>query len=616
MEKGSLQIHSENILPIIKKWLYSDRDIFVRELISNACDAIQKTKILRDQGEVDVKDEDFRIDVQIDKDARTLKFMDNGIGMDAEEVKKYIAQIAFSGAEEFLSKYKSNKEQDQIIGHFGLGFYSAYMVADLVEINTLSYKPGAELVLWRCDGSSEYEMDRGTRQTRGTEVTLFIGKEHEECLDAGYIEKILRHYCSFLPYPIYLNGKRINEHTPLWIKAPSECTREDYLRFYHYLYPMDEDPLFWVHLNVDYPFNLKGILYFPKMRRDFDPNKSSVNLYSNRVFVSDNCKDIIPNYLMMLKGAIDSPDIPLNVSRSYLQTDRTVRQLASHISKKVTDSLSTLYKTDRERFFNAWQDVSLVVKLGILEDDKFYERAKEFLVWRDTDKNWTTIQEYLERNREKTKDKIFYTIDEKHAGHILQIYRNQGIEILCAHSPLDPYLIHFLEDKLRPVTFQRIDAEVHENIVDKSREKTVLDAEGKTDAIKLAEFVRAKLNDDKIEVEAKSLATDSLPGFIMIDERQRRMRDYLMRLDPEERAQQMPLLGKRTFVVNTNNPLVEAIRKLDRSKPELAKELIQEVYELALLSQKEMEPQALHEFVNRSNRILETLTGEILKLTQ
>jgi molecular chaperone HtpG len=616
MEKGSLQIHSENILPIIKKWLYSDRDIFVRELISNACDAIQKTKILRDQGELDVKDEDFRIDVKIDKEAKTLKFIDNGIGMDAEEVKKYIAQIAFSGAEEFLSKYKSENEQDQIIGHFGLGFYSAYMVADLVEIDTLSYKPGAEPVLWRCDGSSDYEIDRGTRQTRGTEITLFIGKEHEECLDNAYIDKILHHYCSFLPYPIYLDGKRINEHTPLWIKAPSDCSKEDYLQFYHYLYPMDEDPLFWIHLNVDYPFRLKGILYFPKMRRDFDPNKSSISLYSNRVFVSDNCKDIIPNFLMMLKGAIDSPDIPLNVSRSYLQTDRTVRQLSSHISKKVTDSLSTLYKTDRERFLNAWHDVSVVVKLGILEDEKFYERAKEFLVWKDTDQNWTTVQDYLERNREKTKDKVLYTIDEKHAGHILQIYREQGIEILCANSPLDPYLIHFLEDKLRPVTFQRIDAEVHENIVDKTREKTVLDAEGKTDAVKLADFIRSKLADDKIEIEAKSLATDSLPGFIMIDEKQRRMRDYLMRLDPEEREKQMPIFGKRTFVVNTNNPLIDAIRKLDRTKPELAKELTKEVYELALLSQREMEPHALHEFVNRSNHILEALTMEALKSSQ
>ncbi len=376
---------------------------------------------------------------------------------------------------------------------------------------------------------------------------------------------------------------------------------------------MDEDPLFWLHLNVDYPFRLKGVLYFPTIRRDFDPNKSSVNLYSNRVFVSDNCKDIIPNYLMALKGVIDSPDIPLNVSRSYLQMDRTVRQLSNHISKKVTDSLSTLYKTDRERFLKAWPDVSLVVKLGILEDDKFYDRAKEFLVWKDTDQNWITIEDYLDRNRDKTGNKIFYTIDEKHGGHMLQIYRQRGIEILCANSPLDSYLIHFLEGKLAPITFQRIDAEVHENIIDKAREKTVLDAEGKTEAAKLADFVRAKLGDEMIEVEAKSLATDHLPGFIMMDEKQRRMRDYLMRLDPQERGNQLSSFGKRTFVINTNNALMEAIRKLDRTKPQLAKELTREVYELALLSQREMEPHHLNEFVNRSNHILEALAMEVIK---
>lgn len=615
MEKGSLQIHSENILPIIKKWLYSDRDIFVRELVSNSCDAIQKTKILRDQGQIEANDQDFRIDIHIDKEKHTLTFSDNGIGMDAEEVKKYIAQIAFSGAEEFLSKYQSNNELDQIIGHFGLGFYSAYMVADNVEIDTLSYQPGAAPVLWRCDGSSDYEMDVGTRQERGTSITLFIGKEHEECLDAAYIEKVLRHYCSFLPYPIYLDGKRINEHSPLWIKPPSECTQEDYLKFYRYLYPMDEEPLFWVHLNVDYPFRLKGILYFPKIRKDFDPNKSSVSLYCNRVFVSDNCKDIIPNYLMVLKGVIDSPDIPLNVSRSYLQMDRSVRQLANHISKKVTDSLSVLYKNERDRFIKAWQDVSFLVKLGILEDDKFYDRAKDFLIWKDTDQNWTTLQDYLERNRDKTKDKVFYTVDEKHGGHIQQIYRDQGIEILCANSPLDSYLIHFLEGKLSPTVFQRIDAEVHENIVDKSREKTVLDAEGKTEAVKLADFIRSKLGDENIEVEAKSLATEALPGFIMMDEKQRRMRDYMMRLDPEERQHQA-IFGKRTFVVNTNNVLMEAIHKLDRTKPELAKDLTQEVYQLALLSQREMDPHDLHEFVNRSNRILEALATEVLKSSE
>lgn len=613
MKKGSLQIHSENILPIIKKWLYSERDIFVRELIANACDAIQKTKILRDQGEVDIKDEDFRIDVAINKEAGTLTFTDNGIGMDAEEVVKYIAQIAFSGAEEFLGKYKSNNEQDQIIGHFGLGFFSAYMAADYVEINTLSYKPGAAAVFWRCDGSSDYEIDSGTKETRGTAISLFIGKEHEECLDAMYIEKILRHYCSFLSCPIYLDGKRINEHTPLWIKSPSECTEKEYLQFYRELYPMDEDPLFWMHLNVDYPFRLKGILYFPKIQKDFDPNKSSVNLYCNRVFVSDNCKDIIPNYLMMLKGAIDSPDIPLNVSRSYLQTDRTVRQVGGHFSKKVTDSLSSLYKTDRDRFLKAWQDVSIVVKLGILEDEKFYERAKEFLVWRDTEQNWTTIGEYIERNQEKAKDKIFYTIDEKHAEPILQMYRKQGVEILCADSPLDQHLIHYLERKIGPTTFQRIDAEIHENLVDKEREKVLLDAEGKTESVKLAEFIQENLKDETIKVEAKSLAANELPGFIMMDEKERRLRDHFMRMDPQGKNKEMAFFGKKTFVVNTNNSLIETIYQLSKTKPELATELTREVYELALLSQREMQSHLLQDFVNRSNRLLETLTKELVK---
>lgn len=612
MEKGTLQIHSENILPIIKKWLYSDKDIFVRELVSNACDAIHKVKVLRDQGLIEAKDEDFRIDIDLNKDNHTIKFSDNGIGMDAEEVKKYIAQIAFSGAEEFLTKYKSNEEKDQIIGHFGLGFYSAYMVAEKVEINTLSFKEKSEPVLWICDGSSEYEMETGTRETRGTEITLFVGKEHDEYLDPAHLRKTLNHYCSFLPYPIYFNGERINKQAPLWIKPPSECTQQDYLDFYHYLYPMEEDPLFWVHLNVDYPFHLQGILFFPKIKRDMDLNKSSVQLYCNRVFVSDNCKDLIPNYLMVLRGVIDSPDIPLNVSRSYLQMDKTVRQLANHISKKVSDSLATLYRTDRDRYIKSWPDTSAIVKLGSLEDEKFYERVKDLIIWQNTDKNWTTISDYLEKNREKNKDKIFYISDEKHAKHFLDIYKQSGTEVLCADSPLDSYLIHFLERKLSPVVFQRIDAEVHENILDKTREKTVLDSEGKTEAVKLADFVRSKLADEHIEVEAKSLTTDTLPGFIMMDEKQRRMRDYMMRLAPEERGS-VPFFSKKTFVVNTNNNLFSSIQKLDQKNSDLAKELTKEVYELALLSHREMDPEAMHEFVSRSNRILEALTKEALK---
>ncbi len=613
MERGSLQIHSENILPIIKKWLYSDKDIFVRELVSNACDAIQKVKILRDQGEIQVQDNEFRIDIVIDKQSHTLKFVDNGIGMDAEEVKKYIAQIAFSGAEEFLNKYKSNDEKDQIIGHFGLGFYSAYMVADKVEINTLSYQEEAEPVLWICDGSSDYEMNRGTRQTRGTEVILFIGKDHEEYLDKSHLRPILLHYCSFLPYPIYLDGEQINKQEPLWIKAPSECSDKDYIHFYQYLYPEEEDPLFWMHLNVDYPFHLKGILYFPKIQRNFDVNKNTVKLYCNRVFVSDNCKDLIPNYLLVLRGIIDSPDIPLNVSRSYLQMDRTVRQLANHISKKVSDSLSTLYRTDHARFIKSWNNVSTIVKLGILEDEKFYERVKDLLVWQNTDKNWTTVSDYLERNKDKTQNKILYTADEKHAMHILEIYRQRGIEVLCASHPLDLYVINFLERKLSPVSFQRIDAEAHENILDKSREKTILDVEGKTEAVRLADFVRDKLEQEHIEVEAKSLAADSLPGFIMIDEQQRRMREYFTRLESREGEERMPLLKKNTFVVNTNNPLMASIQKLDRINPELARDLIKEVYELALLSHREMDPSALHEFISRSNRVLEALTKEAIR---
>lgn len=607
MSKQKLQIHSENILPIIKRWLYSDKDIFIRELVSNACDAIHKVKILQDQGIIQPNGEDFKIQILINKDDHTLKFIDNGIGMDAEEVEKYIAQIAFSGAEEFIGKYKSNDEKDQFIGHFGLGFYSAYMVAQKVEINTLSYKPDAQPVFWSCDGSSDYEIEKGTRQTRGTEITLFIDKDSDEFLEESKLRDILKHYCSFLPYPVYLGETLINSQAPLWTKPASECTTEDYLEFYRYLYPMDEDPLFWVHLNVDYPFHLQGILYFPKIRRDFDMSKSSVQLYCNRVFVSDNCKDIIPNYLMVLRGVIDSPDIPLNVSRSYLQMDRTVRQLANHISKKVSDSLNTLYRTEKEKFLACWSDVSMVVKLGILEDDKFYDRVKDILVWKNTQGEWTTIEDYLSRNKEKTKDRILYTKDASHSAHVLDVYREKGVEVLCTESPLDPYMMQFLEKKLSPVTFQRIDAMIDDSILDKDKEKTVLDASGKSEASHLADFIRGKLADEKIHVEAKSLASEALPGFVVIDESQRRMRDYLLQLDPKEGLDKMKLLKAHTFVVNTNNPLMAAIQKLDQVDSDLAKDLVQQAYELSLLSQREMDPTDLNDFVLRNNRVLEKL---------
>lgn len=609
MTTGQLQIHSENILPIIKKWLYSDKDIFVRELIANACDAIQKLKFLHDQDN-GIVDTEFRIDVKINKTDRTLQFIDTGIGMTADEVEKYIAQIAFSGAEDFLEKYKTKNTQDQIIGHFGLGFYSAYMAAEKVTIDTLSYQEGATPAFWSCDGSPEYTLETGSRKTRGTALTLYVSEDAEEFLEEPLLHSILSKYCSFLPYPIYLNDKHINPKEPLWIKAPSECSKNDYLEFYRHLYPMEEDPLFWIHLNVDYPFHLKGVLYFPKLKRDLDPTRQSVKLFCNRVFVSSDCKDILPQYLTVMRGALDSPDIPLNVSRSSLQMDRTVRQLASHISKKVADSLSSLYKTDRERFIQCWKDVELIIKFGTLEDEKFYSRIKDFLIWKNTDDKWTTIEEYLERNREKTQNKVFYTSDERHTSQFLQLYKDKGIEVLNSNSYIDNVIISFLEGKLTEVKFQRIDGGIDDTILDKSREQSLLDTEGKTQAARLADFIRAKLDGANVEVQAKSLANDDIPGFIMIDERQRRIRDQLRKLAPSEES----MAGlKPTFVVNTNNTLVANLQKLEARDPSLAKEMVQQLYELSLLSQREITPDNLNDFVKRTGNILNQLVEKTIQ---
>ncbi|MBM3208323.1 MAG: molecular chaperone HtpG, partial [Chlamydiae bacterium] len=573
MEKKTLKVHTENILPIIKKWLYSDKDIFIRELVSNACDALSKCKTLREQGLLECKDEDLRIDLHLDKENKTLRFVDTGIGMTQEEVEKYIAQVAFSGAEEFMSKYKSSEEKDQIIGHFGLGFYSAYMVAEKVTIDTLSYQENAKAALWSCDGGIEYDLNQGSRAQRGTDITLHIGKDGEEFLDDHKIKSILEQYCAFLPYPIYLNDQHINNKEPLWLKSPSQCKDEEYLEFYRSMYPMDQDPLFWIHLNVDYPFNLKGILYFPKINKRFDWNKSNIKLFCNRVFVSDNCKDLIPDYLMALKGAIDSPDIPLNVSRSYLQMDRTVRQLSTHVAKKIADKLQSLYNTEKEKFLTAWQDIELIVKLGILQDDKFYEKAKDFLVWKTTSGDWVKIEEYLDKNKEKCKDKVFYTSsDEKQESEFLNFYKEKEIEVLYSSSPIDTHLMNFLEGKIRPTRFQRIDGGLDDSLLDSSKEKTVLDADGKTEAAKLADFIRESLGQDKVEVEAKSLATESIAGFVLVDEDLRRMRDTLAL---SEQSLPPSLLDKKKFIVNTNSKLMNALPHMQRKSPELAKELVQ-----------------------------------------
>ncbi|MFT5318610.1 MAG: molecular chaperone HtpG, partial [Chlamydiales bacterium] len=559
-------------------------------------------------GDVEALDEDFRIEIKVNEEEKTLTFIDNGIGMNAEEVEKYIAELAFSGAEDFVKKYTSEDEKDQIIGHFGLGFYSTYMVADKVEINTLSYKADADPALWSCDGTAEYDLSKGSRENRGTEITLHVMDDEKEFLDVSKLTEILTRYCSFLPYPIYLNDTHINKAEPLWVKSPADCTDEDYLNFYHQLYPMEADPLFWVHLNVDFPFHLKGILYFPKIRNNYDFSKNNMRLFCNRVFVSDDCRDLVPDFLTMLQGAIDSPDIPLNVSRSTLQMDRNVRQMGTHISKKISDRLSNVYKADREKFITFWEDIEVIVKLGAMQDEKFYSRVKELLLWKNAQSEWTNIEDYLERNKEKHENVAYYSIEENRTSNFLELYKQQGIEVLCTASSVDVHLISFLESKLQPAKFKRIDSSTDDVILDKSKEKTLLDTEGKTEAIKLAEFVKTKLDLKNVEVEAKSLASDSVPGFVMFDENARRMRDYLASSNGQLDIVDDTIMGKRTFVVNTNNSLINSLEELNKQDSDLAKELVQHVYQLSLLSQKEMPAQTLNEFITRSSDVIQKLT--------
>lgn len=605
MAKGNLKINSENILPIIKQWLYSDKDIFIRELVSNACDAIQKCKTLNDKGEADIKIDEPKIEIKLDKKAKTITISDNGIGMTAQEVKKYIAELAFSGAEEFMQKYQGKDEKDQMIGHFGLGFYSAFMVSSTVEIDSLSYQEGAEACHWSCDGSISYNMKKGKRTERGTTITLHIDKESKDYLEKETCKKILSTYCSFLPFPIMLEEDRINEKEPLWLKKPSECKDEEYLEFYRLLHPGEPDPIFWIHLNVDYPFTLQGILYFPKITPRFDFNKSTIKLFCNRVFVSDNCKDLFPDYLSVLRGAIDSPDIPLNVSRSYLQMDKTVRQLSKHISKKISDKLSSLFEEDRKKFEGFWPDIETIFKLGVLHDEKFYERVQSFFLWKNSNDEFTTIESYLDKNKDKHENKIYYADKETKTSQFYALYKQKEIEMILGGGPLDTAVYNFLEGKIKDAKFQRIDGGIDDVILDAKKEKTVLDDDGKSQGQHMAEFFKSHLNE--IEVEAKSLSSEDLPAFVMMEEGQRRMRDYFAMTQSE-----MPSMdfGKKTLVVNTNNKLINATYAMKTKKADLAKEITEHLYDLSLLSQKELHPDKLNDFVARSSSVLEKLATE------
>ncbi len=601
MRKNQLSVHSENLLPIIKKWLYSDKDIFIRELISNATDALNKARILRDQGQK--VEGDLTISVTVNKDQKTIQITDTGIGMTEEEVEKYIAQIAFSGAEEFVSKFQPKDEKDPIIGHFGLGFYSAYMVASRVEIDTLSYQEGATPVFWSCDGSSDYSIGAGQRAERGTQITLHIDEASLEYLEETKIRTLLQRYSFFMPLPISLNEKPLGNKAPLWIKSSSELTDKDYLDFYKQMYPFEPEPLFWVHLNVDYPFRLQGVLFFPKIHRRFDSNESAIKLFCNRVFVSDNCKDILPDYMMVLRGAIDSPDIPLNVSRSYLQVDQNVRQLSAHIAKKIADRLSTHLRADREKYIEAWPELETFLKLGILQDDKFYDRAKDLLIWKNSKNEWTTVAEALERSSEK---KITYAASDRESP-LLQLYRDKGVEVLFAPAPIDTAVIQLLEEKLS-TKFQRVDGALNDHLLDSTREKTVLDANGRTESAKIADFIRSALSLKEVEIEAKSLNSDTLPALLLLDEESRRLRDYMMLTQGKGAAMMQP---KKTFIVNTNSKLIQTIVKLQGTQPAIAKEMAQGVFDLSLLSQREVESAEMDRVIAGQTQILEKLSALI-----
>ena len=602
-EKGNLSIHTENIFPIIKKFLYSDHEIFLRELVSNAVDASQKIKKLASYGEFNGELGDLKVVVKLDKEAKTITISDNGIGMTADEIKKYINQIAFSGATEFVEKYKDKGEDGKgdkgIIGHFGLGFYSAYMVAENVEIITKSYKEGSEAVRWICDGSTEYELTSAEKAERGSDIILHIAADSEEFLDESRLSGILEKYGKFLPIQIEFEDKVINNPSPIWTKNPLELKDEDYIAFYKELYPFSEDPLFWIHLNVDYPFNLTGVLYFPKLKNDFQGQREKIQLYSRQVFITDEVKDIVPDFLQLLHGVIDSPDIPLNVSRSYLQADGNVKKINGYITRKVADKLSEIFKNDREGFERKFDDIGLFVKYGIISDEKFYEKAKDFCLLKNVDGKYFTFEEYKEVVKENQTDKNdmqvwLYTTDEKKQDAFIQSARKRSYDVLTFNSVIDSHFINALEQKVEKIQVKRVDADTLDRLIEKDVTlESILSTEESDKAKKLFEEV---VNSKTGNVQIEAMPVDELPVVITFPEFMRRMTDMQASSGQPSMFGNMPLMY--TISVNANHPLIGRI--LQTENEEEQKTLAKQVYDLALLSQGLLVGSDLTQFIQRT----------------
>lgn len=625
MAKGNISVDSENLFPIIKKWLYSDKDIFLRELVSNGCDAVTKLKKLASIGEAQIdENEKFKVTVSIFKDAKKLVISDNGIGMTAEEIDKYINQIAFSGASDFLSKYKEEDDKgSQIIGHFGLGFYSAFMVADSVEIDSLSYQDGAKAAKWICDGSMEFDLTDGDRTERGTTITLNIAEDSKEFLEESTIRQILHKYCAFLPIEIYVEvpedkhedhcdcghdhdheheddtpsePKPINNTTPLWMKKPSECTDEEYKEFYRNVFMDFNEPLFWIHLNVDYPFNLKGILYFPKINHEFAGQEGQIKLYNNQVFVADNVKEVIPEFLMLLKGVIDCPDLPLNVSRSFLQNDGYVKKISSHITKKVADKLTSIYNNERENYEKYWDYINIFIKYGCLRDEKFYEKVKDVIIYKDIDGKYLTLNEYLDGKEEKD---VYYVSDPQTQSQYINMFKNQGLNAVVLPSMMDTHFISLVEMKQTGVKFKRIDSAI--NDISDNTEK---DDSTKEQEEKLIEKFKNEIKDDTLKIEVQSLKDDSIPAVILLGEQSRRMQEMYKAYGQQMAGMADMFHDEFTLVLNSNNSL---IKKIDTLNDEDANLVIDHVYDLAKISHSPLPAEQMTKFIERSNKLLEKL---------
>ena len=662
---GNLSINSENIFPIIKKWMYSDHDIFVRELVSNGCDAITKLKKLDMMGEYTMPD-DYKAQIQliVNPEEKTLKFIDNGIGMTAEEVEEYITQIAFSGATEFLEKYKDKTTEDDMIGHFGLGFYSAFMVADEVHIDTLSYKEGATPVHWTCDGGTEYDMEEGNKTTVGTEITLFLNEDSVAFSNEYRVREVLEKYCSFMPVEIYLsrenaeqeyetipeeelreddvvvehiheeakmeereneNGEKemvevspasekvkinkrpvpLNDIHPLWAKHPNECSKEEYIEFYRKVFMDYKEPLFWIHLNMDYPFNLKGILYFPKINMEYESIEGTIKLYNNQVFIADNIKEVIPEFLMLLKGVIDCPDLPLNVSRSALQNDGFVNKIADYISKKVADKLSGMCKTDRENYEKYWDDISPFIKFGCLKDEKFCDKMSDYMLFKNLEHKYLTLKDIAgekpekEEGKEIEKKTIFYVTDEQQQSQYINMFKAEGQDAVILTHNIDSAFISQLEQRNEHVKFQRIDADLTDHFKEEVSEEDakVLEENKET----LTEVFRKALANDKLEVKVEKLKNENVASMVTLSEESRRMQEMMKMynmygMDPSMFGTDV------TLVLNANHPLVQYV--LEHKDGEHTEMFCKQLYDLALLSNKPLNPEEMTEFVKRSNEIM------------